>query len=130
MKPQLLTLFLLLFSFVGTVHAQDIEVTQFEFATAIEDRKPAGIDTAFTTDVGNIYSFTHIQGISDTTQITHKWYYKEEEKASVELTVASDDWRTWSSKTISQNWTGPWRVMVIGPDGDVLASKNFVIKEN
>lgn len=129
-KPQIFALFVSLIIFTGTVQAQDISIQQFDFATAIEDRKPSGVDTAFTADIGTIYCFTQIGGISDTTQITHEWYYKEEEKARIDLTVAGDNWRTWSSKTILESWTGPWRVMVIGPDGDVLATKNFVITEN
>lgn len=128
MKLQIFSLFFLLFVFASTTYAQNIQITQIDFATSIEDREPVGIDTAFTADVGTIYCFTRIQGISDTTQITHEWYYKQEEKALVNLTVASDDWRTWSSKKILQSWTGPWRVIVLGPEGNVLATKNFAVK--
>lgn len=127
-RLQLVLLSLLLISFAEPSNAQEIKITQFDFATSIENREPVGVDTAFAADVGNIYCFTHIKGITDTTQITHEWYYKEEQKAQIDLTVASDNWRTWSSKTILESWTGPWRVMIIGPNGDVLATKNFVIK--
>ena len=130
MKPQIFALLFLIISFAGTAEAQEINIQQFDFATGIEDRKPSGIDTAFTADVGSVYCFTQVAGVSDTTQITHEWYYKDEEKARVNLTVAADNWRTWSSKTILKSWTGAWRVMVIGPNGDVLATKNFVITEN
>jgi len=130
MKSQIFTLFVLIITFTGTVQAQEINIQQFDFARAIEDRNPSGVDTAFTADVGTIYCFTQIEGITDTTQITHEWYYKEEEKARVNLTVAGDNWRTWSSKKVLESWTGPWRVMVIGPNGNVLATKNFVISEN
>lgn len=128
MKLQIFSLFFLLFVFASTTYAQNIQITQIDFATSIEDREPVGIDTTFTADIGTIYCFTRIQGISDTTQITHEWYYKQEEKALVNLTVASDDWRTWSSKKILQSWTGPWRVIVLGPEGNVLATKNFAVK--
>ncbi|MDZ7660590.1 DUF2914 domain-containing protein [Fodinibius sp.] len=130
MKTQIFTLFFLIITFTGTAQAQEIKIQQFDFAEAIEDRKPSGIDTAFTADIGTIYCFTQVEGVSDTTQITHEWYYKEQEKARVELTVAGDNWRTWSSKKILESWTGPWRVMVLGPNGEVLATKNFVITEN
>jgi hypothetical protein len=130
MKTQIFVLLFLLISLAGTTQAQEINIEQFDFATAIEDRKPTGIDTVFTADVGTIYCFTRVEGISDTTQITHEWYHEDEEKAQVNLTIAANNWRTWSSKKILESWTGSWRVMVTGPNGNVLATKNFVITEN
>jgi len=130
MKTQIYVLLFLIISFTGTTQAQEINIEQFDFAEAIEDRKPSGVDTVFTADIGTIYCFTQVEGVSDTTQITHEWYYKDEEKARVDLTVAGDNWRTWSSKKILESWTGSWRVMVLGPNGDVLATKNFVITED
>ncbi|PAU92895.1 hypothetical protein CK503_14515 [Aliifodinibius salipaludis] len=129
-KLHIFAFLFLLISLSVTVQAQNISVQQFDFATAIEDREPSGIDTVFTADVGTVYCFTQVKGISDTTKVTHEWYYKDEEKAQVDLTVAGDNWRTWSSKTIPESWIGPWRVMVLGPNGNVLETKNFVITEN
>lgn len=115
---------------IGIVPAksQDLKVTQFDFATSIENREPVGIDTAFAADVGDVFCFTRIAGVTDTTQIAHAWYYKEQEKARISLDVQSDDWRTWSSKKIIESWTGRWRVMIEDDEGNVLATKTFVIK--
>lgn len=126
MKKQLSALFFfVLFSTV--IQAQNI--TQFDFATAIEDRQPVGIDTAFTANVGTVFCFTRIEGADDTTQIAHVWYNKDEERARINLDVKSDDWRTWSSKSILESWTGRWRVMVEDNDGNVLSTKTFVIRD-
>lgn len=111
-----------------TLQAQEIQVHQFDFATSIDNRAPIGIDTSFAADIGNVYCFTHLKGGKDT-QIAHVWYYKDEEKARIELDVQSDDWRTWSSKTILENWTGRWRVMVEDSSGNVLETKSFTIRE-
>ncbi len=112
---------------IGGVNAQNI--TQFDFAANIEDRQPVSVDTAFTADVGKVFCFTRIEGAADTTQIAHVWYYKEEEKARINLDVESSDWRTWSSKSILKSWTGRWRVMIEDSQGNVLSSKTFVIRE-
>lgn len=130
MKASVTSFCIVIILSLGTVQAQEISVSQIDFATAIENRAPMGIDTTFSASVGTVYCFTRIEGITDTTQITHEWYYKDEEKARIDLSVASDNWRTWSSKEILESWTGPWRVMVIGENGNVLATKNFVITEN
>jgi hypothetical protein len=128
MIKQILT-FLLFFVFTAAVvQAQDIKVHQFDFATSIENRAPTGVDTTFAADIGNVYCFTHIKGAGDT-QIAHVWYYKDEEKARINLDVQSDDWRTWSSKSILENWTGRWRVMVEDETGNVLDTKTFIIEE-
>lgn len=129
MKKTLLipcTLFLFVFN---VTQAQDLKISQFDFATSIEDREPFGVDTAFAANVGNVFCFTHVEGAADSTQIAHVWYYKEQEKARINLDVESNDWRTWSSKTILESWTGRWRVMIEDNQGNVLATKSFVIKE-
>lgn len=125
-----------IFLFVTTVilitnvtQAQDLKISEFQFATSVEEREPVNADTSFTTDIGTVYCFTQITGATDTTQIAHVWYYKDQEKARINLDIKSDDWRTWSSKRIQQSWTGRWRVMIEGPEGNVLATKNFVIRD-
>lgn len=107
--------------------AQTLRVSQIEIATAINNRQPTGVDTLFSPTVGRLFCFTQIRGASDSTKISQIWYYKDQEKARVELNVKSNDWRTWSSKSILESWTGPWRVMVVDAHGNVLATKSFRI---
>ena len=119
----------LLFTGLSTGQAQNIGVAQFQFATSVEDRAPVAVDTAFAATVGTVYCFTQIRGAADTTQISHVWYYKDQEKARIPLDVSSDDWRTWSSKEILNSWNGRWRVMIEDSDGRVLATKTFIINK-
>lgn len=128
MKSFYLLLGMLLVTGFQTAGAQHISIGQFDFATSIDSRQPVGVDTVFTTDVGNVFCYTNIKGIEDTAEIYHVWHYKDEEKARIKLPVKSDNWRTWSSKSILKSWTGGWRVMVEDADGNVLASKSFVIR--
>ena len=121
--------FLLFITFFYSIcQAQHVRVTEIKFATSIQNRQPVGADTVFAANVGKVYCFTHLEGAQDTTHISHVWYYKDKEKANIDLTVASNNWRTWSSKSILQSWTGPWRVMIEDSNGNVLASKSFVIR--
>lgn len=127
MKRTCCLLPLILFLSAGSVHAQKMMIKSMEFGTGIEDRRVTGIDTAFVDNVKQIYCFTQISGAADSTSVTHVWYYKDEEKARIQLDVASGDWRTWSSKTITPAWKGPWRVMVLGENGEVLSDKMFKV---
>lgn len=125
----ILACFALVILLTGIGHAQNLKISEFNFATSIEDREPVNVDTTFAADIGTVYCFTQITGVTDTTQVAHVWYYKDQEMARISLEVKSDDWRTWSSKRIQQSWTGRWRVMIEGPQGNVLATKTFVIRE-
>lgn len=108
-------------------HGQDLRVVEVNFATDIENREAVGVDTSFSSRAETIYCHTVIKGATDSTNIFHIWYYKEEEKARVPLAIASDTWRTWSSKTIPPKWSGTWRVMIEDGNGNMLATKSFTI---
>ena len=45
----------------------------------------------------------------------------------VDLPVKSASWRTYSSKTIPEYWTGDWEVRVVDAEGNTLASIPFTV---
>jgi len=106
----------------------DLAVETMVFCTGIEDRMPVGESTQFFESAERIYCYTRIDGAADTLDVTHVWYYGDEEKARIALTVKSASWRTWSSKKMLPGWSGVWHVDVLGPDGNLLLSREFVYK--
>jgi len=108
--------------------APALTVDKMVFCLGVENREPVGADTAFADSVGQVYCYTQISGAEDATTISHVWYLTDEEKASVDLSVQGKTWRTWSSKTIPKEWAGTWRVEVKSSDGNVLMSKEFVVR--
>lgn len=126
---KLLLISILIAGFTISTAAQDLQVETIQFGTDVQDRELVGADTVFASNVGTVYAYTHLTGAQDTTQISHAWYYQDEEKARVSLSVRSADWRTWSSKRILPSWTGTWRVMVEDAQGNVLATGSFEVKE-
>lgn len=122
-------LFLCIFSTAGRADQNArVRVREMVFCTAVDDRRPAGVDSLFSDTVGRVYCFTRISGATDTTSIYHVWYHDDEEKARVGLGVRSKSWRTWSSKQILKEWHGLWRVEVVSPGGRMLRSKEFLVK--
>lgn len=118
-----------IFSVVG--FSQDmatLKVDEMEICTAIEERQPAGADTAFLKTVGQLFCFVKVSGESDSTSISHVWFFDGKEMAKVELAVKGKTWRTWSSKRIVEDWVGSWKVEVQSSTGDVLMAKEFTIK--
>jgi hypothetical protein len=105
-----------------------VEVEEMLFCTAVEERVPVGADTVFSDTVGTVYCFTKLSSSEDSTSIAHVWYYNDQEMARVNLNVLAKSWRTWSSKTILQEWIGKWRVDAVSEAGEVLKSKAFEVK--
>ncbi len=113
----------------STTQESGLTVEKMSFCSGIEDRLPVGESTQFFETAERIYCYTRINGAVDTLDVTHVWYYGDEEKARVDLTVQSASWRTWSSKRMLPAWSGVWRVDILGPpDGEVLLSREFVYK--
>ena len=126
------TTLLILTLVVGLSFAQttdELQVTDMQIATAIEDRQPVSADTVFTNIVEQLYCYTQITGAADTLTVSHIWYFEDEEKAKVDLTIKGKSWRTWSSKRVDKSWVGNWRVDVTLSDGTILKSKAFKINE-
>ncbi len=119
---------LLLTATVTPQEKENLEIEEMVFCTAVEEREPVAVDTVFADTVGQVYCFTKIIGATDTTSISHVWYYEDEEKANVNLAVKSKSWRTWSSKKILQEWDGKWRVDVVSSQQEIIKSEEFLIK--
>ena len=97
--------------------------------TGVENRMP--LDTTVDTiqsDIEQLYCWSKVEGVKDSISIFHVWLHGDVERARVELPVKSSSWRTWSSKYIRSDWTGPWEVRILAPDGDVQKSLKFYVK--
>jgi hypothetical protein len=105
-----------------------ITVEDIQICTSVENRQPIGTDTSFTHDVERLYCFTKLSSDRDMTSVSHVWYYNDKEMAKVDLVVNAKTWRTWSSKRILESWTGEWRVDILSPTGELLASEEFNIR--
>ncbi len=112
----------------GAAEADSLAVVEMKFCVDIDGRTCAGENTQFFGRAERIWCWTRITGATDTLMVRHMWYYGDELEAEVKLPVKSASWRTWSSKRMIDAWSGAWRVDVVGPDGTVLRSGEFVYK--
>lgn len=108
-----------------SVQASELEVVDGTITTAIENRMPVDKIEVYPADFGKLYFFTRIVGATGETQVTHVWYYEEQEMARVTLSVQSADWRTFSSKRFLPQWRGQWTVVVEDELGDTLTEVTF-----
>jgi hypothetical protein len=91
------------------------------------DREPDGYGTSFPVSVGKLYCFTKVTGAQSPTQVTHVWFFDDNERARVDLGVKSSSWRTYSSKIIQPHEIGKWRVDVEDFAGNVLKTLEFEV---
>lgn len=141
LKKAILLLAFVLTAFAGVIAAEEMadkvkatepadEVTvETAVCTGVEEREPVGEADVFPSDVNQVYLWSKVTGIQDTTMIKHVWYYKGEEITSVQLPVKSSSWRTYSYKTIPAEWSGDWVVKVVDASGNVLKAVPFKVGE-
>jgi len=96
--------------------------------TAVQDRDIQGETTTFSTNIEKVYCWCQITGSNEPTRIEHVWYYDGKEVARVPLDVNYPNMRTWSSKTITPEKSGDWKVELIDQTGKILYTTAFVIE--
>ena len=104
-----------------------VSVADYTFCTGVEDHEPVGPASTFEPDVGRVYLWTDIHADEPPLEIKHVWYYGDTKMTEVPLRIGYTRTRTWSSKTILEDWTGEWRVDVVNGDGEILKRVNFTI---
>lgn len=109
--------------------AQQLQVEDAAVCTNVVDRQPVDSAASFPASVGRLYCFNRIVGAQDPTQVIHAWYYGDEERARVTLSVNGSNWRTYSSKLIQPHEIGAWRVEVLDADGNTLETVQFEVTQ-
>ncbi|MBN2037344.1 MAG: DUF2914 domain-containing protein [Chitinispirillaceae bacterium] len=110
--------------------SSELSVAHAVIAAGLDEYKPVKPDTLFPADIKRLYCYSQIKGASDATEIEHRWYWNDELQSAVPLKIKSNDWRTYSIKTIVPGMTGEWRVAVVHPQKDekVLTTLKFTVK--
>jgi len=105
-----------------------LEVAEGVITSGIQEHQPSDRLTSVPASSDTIYCFTRIAGAEGDTTVTHLWLKDDREMARVVLPVRSANWRTWSSKQLTSDWRGNWRVAVLDAAGHELASIPFTVE--
>ncbi|RLB71130.1 MAG: DUF2914 domain-containing protein [Deltaproteobacteria bacterium] len=96
--------------------------------SAVENQMPVDRVESYPADFGKLYCFTRIVGAQGDTEITHVWYYQDNEMARVSLSVRSSNWRTYSSKRFLPQWAGEWKVVILDEEENEIATIPFKLE--
>jgi len=103
-----------------------IKVVKAVAGLGIQDRDPIGIGRSFQWSNGRVYIWSMIDCTNPPSSIKHIYYFNEQKVSEVSLDVKSNQWRTWSYKTISdKRYIGQWRVDITSAAGKVLETIQF-----
>lgn len=130
MRKSVLRIWVCIIFFVFCLPAlgiETIQVDEIKICKSIKDMEPVESGRGFREDVKMLYCFTKLRAGQETGSISHIWYYKDKEMAGKQLPIKGGTWSTWSSNEIPKGHTGKWRVDVIAPSGNLLASREFRI---
>ncbi len=110
-------------------NAEDgIKVVKAIASGGIKDRGPIDIGNSFQWSKGKVYIWSMIDCTNPPLSIKHIYYFNEQKVSEVSLVVKSNQWRTWSYKTISdKRYIGQWRVDITSADGKVLETIRFEV---
>ena len=125
MLKKLIIVFALFLWSVNSGFAAQLKVVDEAITSAVENQLPVDRIESYPADYGKLYCFTRIVGAKSDTEVTHVWYYQDDEMARVVLPVRSADWRTYSSKRFLPQWAGNWKVVVLDSEQNEIASLPF-----
>lgn len=104
-------------------------VTRSQLTSNITNKEPTdnleGLVQGEVGQIKRVYFFNQIAEMSGQ-KVTHRWLYEGIEKAAVTLSINSDNWRTYSSKNLTNNSQGKWQVQV-WKDDLMLISHHFEV---
>lgn len=129
MRKKILLLTLLVAVFSLPSYAEELAIADGTITTAIEGLMPVDRIESHPAGFGKLYCYTRITGARADTQVTHVWYYQNNEMARVVLPVRSSDWRTYSSKRFLPQWQGEWEVVVLDDKQEELGRYPFRLVE-
>jgi hypothetical protein len=99
-------------------------VARATITSDVQNREPVDSLSMVTTDDSKVFYFTEIQDMAGHT-VTHRWEYNGQVMAEVDFEIGGPRWRVYSSKTMTPDWVGNWKVSVIDEDGSPLSVNTF-----
>lgn len=99
-------------------------VVRSAFTTEIAEREPTQDLKTLSNDNNTVMFFTELRDMHGQTAV-HRWEHDGKVVAEVEFNVKGPRWRVWSSKNLTPQNTGDWKVSVVNAAGEVISEKKL-----
>jgi Protein of unknown function (DUF2914) len=118
-------------SFSPTISAQEedikqsagpekLSLVQAVMCEDVRESSPKNQAIVFSVSLGKVICFTSFDHVPERTFIYHNWFYMDEPKSKVKLSLRSPKWSTFSKRNLRESEKGPWRVEVTDSEGRSL----------
>lgn len=104
--------------------AQQAEVASAVFTTAIDNRSPVDQVLLLTNNVDKVFFHTDLHYFENQ-KIIHRWEYNGDVVLSRTFEVKGPRWPVYSTKNLSPDQLGTWRVVVTNEEGWPLRATIF-----
>jgi len=94
---------------------------------SIVSGKPQGRSVVFSAAQGTLFCYSDFVLVAAPEQITHVWFFRDREISRFRLTIQPPRWSSYSSLKIPPGSKGPWRVDVLGENGELYGVARFSI---
>jgi len=102
-----------------------LRVAEVAFGRGVNNRLLEGPGEVFQENE-RVYCYSRILGGANGQTVQHIWIFRDREVQTIDLTVKSDDWRTWSYKTLFPGLAGDWAVEIRDSEGRPLGRYSFI----
>ena len=99
-------------------------VVRSAFTTEILEREPTENLKKLSNSNSKVMFFTELRDMKGQTAV-HRWEHDGKIVAEVEFNVKGPRWRVWSSKNLTPEATGDWKVSVLNAAGDIISEQNL-----
>ncbi len=104
-----------------------ISIEDATICRGVVEREPIEPGEVFPGDVKKLFCYIKVVGAQEDTEVIHVWYYKGKLMSRTILPIKSVNWRTYSSKTVTPEDTGEWKVEILSKDGELLKQIYFAV---
>lgn len=83
----------------------------------------------FSISLGKVFCFTEFDPVPENTFVYHNWYFREQKRASVKLSLNPPRWATYSTVQMQETDKGPWRVEITDHQGNIFRILRFSVTD-
>jgi len=105
-----------------------IKIKQIAICKNIRNRKPIQSGQSFSSSVDSLFCYTLLSNPGGKEHLTHIWEYDNKIMSKIRYSVKhSENWRSWTRKTILPHQVGLWTVSVENSSGEIIRKIQFTI---
>jgi len=116
-------------TFAETPGKNQIVLKRAVTCESVHELSPVNTAITFSITNGQVVCYTEFIDISEETFVFHRWYRYDTLVTEKKLLLKPPRWSTYSSIQLRESDKGPWRITIVGADGQILEILRFSVTE-